>query len=161
VWEYIDRTLLFDETWVLSSQWLKVTSHSLPSAWTYGDVSCKLFRTSARILINPNHLALVTISLPAPSYTIIVLSQLDSRYFTGLSGQSEWMFDFVLFEKGGTEVIAQSLHARFYSRSVNLEVALPEGEYVVHVRLDRQLDTDASTPLSLWSSFFFSWSFAS
>jgi len=102
-----------------------------------------------------SQLALVTISLPSPSYTVIVLSQLDSRYFTGLSGQSEWMFDFVLFEKGGTEVIAESLHARFYSRSVNLEVALPEGDYVVHVRLDRQLDIHASTPSGLWSGRFF------
>jgi hypothetical protein len=41
VWEQIDRTLLFDETWAMSSQWLQVTSRSYPSAWSYGDVSCK------------------------------------------------------------------------------------------------------------------------
>ena len=40
-WEQIDRTLLFDETWVMSSQWLQVTARPLPSAWAYGDVSCK------------------------------------------------------------------------------------------------------------------------
>jgi hypothetical protein len=93
-----------------------------------------------RISIIPCSLpTLVTISLPKPSYTIIVLSQLDSRYYTGLSGQSIWTFDFALFKKGETEAIASSLHSRFYARSVNLEIDLSEGEYVVHVRLDRQV----------------------
>ena len=39
----IDRTLFFDETWTMSSQWLEVTCPSLPSAWSYGEVSCKSF----------------------------------------------------------------------------------------------------------------------
>lgn len=42
-WEQIDRTLLFDSSWVMSSQWLKVTARPLPTAWAYGDVSCKVF----------------------------------------------------------------------------------------------------------------------
>lgn len=41
--EYIERTQLFDDTWVQSSHWLNVTSRPLPSAWQYGDVSCKCF----------------------------------------------------------------------------------------------------------------------
>jgi len=39
----IDRTIFFDETWTMSSQWLEVTCPSLPSAWSYGEVSCKSF----------------------------------------------------------------------------------------------------------------------
>jgi hypothetical protein len=40
-WERIDRTLLFDEAWVMSSEWLRVPTRPLPSAWAFGDVSCK------------------------------------------------------------------------------------------------------------------------
>ncbi len=39
-WERMDKTILFDAHWVMSSQWLHVTARPLPSAWTYGDVSC-------------------------------------------------------------------------------------------------------------------------
>jgi hypothetical protein len=82
----------------------------------------------------------VTISLPAPSYTVIVLSQLDSRYFKDLDTQAQWSFDFMLFKKGEPEPIAPSLYSMlFYARSVNLEIDLAAGEYVVHVRLDRQV----------------------
>lgn len=48
-WHQIDRTLLFDSSWVMSSQWLQVTPRSPYSAWGYGDVSCK------RYLINHQH----------------------------------------------------------------------------------------------------------
>lgn len=46
-----------------------------------------------------------------------------------------WTFDFLLFKKGTKEPIGESSHSRFYARSVNLEIDLNEGEYVVHVRL--------------------------
>jgi hypothetical protein len=50
-WEQIDRTLLFDSSWVMSSQWLKVTVNSLPTAWTFGDVSCREFYYYGRVPI--------------------------------------------------------------------------------------------------------------
>ena len=40
-WESIERTQLFDQSWVQSSHWLNVTGRPLPSAYQYGDVSCK------------------------------------------------------------------------------------------------------------------------
>ena len=75
----------------------------------------------------------VTLSLPAPSLAIIVLSKLDERYFGEISGRSAWSFDFLLFKKGGKEAVGSSSHSRFYSRSVNLEMNLDAGDYVVHV----------------------------
>ena len=46
----------------------------------------------------------------------------------------------MLFKKGEPEPIAPSLYSMlFYARSVNLEVELAAGEYVLHVRLDRQV----------------------
>ncbi|KAJ7327525.1 hypothetical protein DFH08DRAFT_884716 [Mycena albidolilacea] len=118
-WSDIDRTILFDSSWVMSSQWLEVTTRVLPAAWSFGDVS-------------------FTISMAKPSFTMIVLSQLDTRYFRDISGRSRWSLDFVVYKQGETEAIAESLHARYFSRSVNLEIPLEAGEYVVHVRIDRE-----------------------
>ncbi|KAJ7880175.1 hypothetical protein B0H13DRAFT_2345713 [Mycena leptocephala] len=113
-------TLLFDSNWITSSQWLRVTTRPLPSAWTYGDVC-------------------FTITIPKPSFTIIVLSQLDTRYFKDISGRFYWSFDFLLFKRGQTEPIAVSSPPRFWSRSVNLELDLEAGDYVLHVRVDRTM----------------------
>ncbi|KAK0497318.1 hypothetical protein EDD18DRAFT_149737 [Armillaria luteobubalina] len=115
-WEQIDKTILFDAHRVMSSQWLHVTARPLPSAWTYGDVS-------------------FTITLPAATKAVIVLSQLDNRYFKPISGRSYWTFDFVVFKKGNKDVITQSSVS--VGRSVNVELELEAGSYVVHVRLDR------------------------
>ncbi|SJL03409.1 uncharacterized protein ARMOST_06763 [Armillaria ostoyae] len=117
-WERIDKTILFDAHWVMSSQWLHVTAQPLPSAWTYGDVS-------------------FTITLPAATKAVIVLSQLDNRYFKPISGRSYWTFDFVVFKKGNKDLITQSSVSGLLTRSVNVELDLEAGSYVVHVRLDR------------------------
>ncbi|EEB95559.1 hypothetical protein MPER_05452, partial [Moniliophthora perniciosa FA553] len=67
-WDQIDRTRLFDSSWAMSSQWLHVTARPLPCAWTYGDVS-------------------FTFSIPKASPAVIVLSQLDDRFFSEISGR--------------------------------------------------------------------------
>lgn len=41
-WSQIERTQLFDSMWIQSSHWLDVKSRPAPSAWQYGDVSCRL-----------------------------------------------------------------------------------------------------------------------
>lgn len=76
---------------------------------------------------------LVTISLPKPTFAVIVLSQLDWRFFNDISGRCLWTFDFVVFKKGQTEPIAESSHTRFWSRSANVELGLDAGDYIVHV----------------------------
>lgn len=42
VWQEIQRTLIFDDAWVMSSQWLHI-SQPFPSmaSWSYGDISCE------------------------------------------------------------------------------------------------------------------------
>ncbi|KAG6828438.1 hypothetical protein H0H92_007965 [Tricholoma furcatifolium] len=117
-WEQVDRTVLFDSSWIMSSQWLKVTSRPLNLPWAFGDVS-------------------FTVSLPAPSSTVIVLSQLDDRYYRPISGRAYWSFDFVVYRKGESKPITASSPSSMYSRSVNAELHLQAGEYVVHVRLNR------------------------
>ncbi|KAF8651468.1 hypothetical protein AX16_004767 [Volvariella volvacea WC 439] len=116
--QQIDRTLLFDASWVMASQWLHVPARPTPAAWSFGDVS-------------------FTFNLPQPTFAVIVLSRLDSRYFNDIAGRSEWTFDFILFRKDQEEPISESTHSMFYTRSVNLETHLDAGDYVLHVRLDR------------------------
>ncbi|KAK7026056.1 hypothetical protein VNI00_015784 [Paramarasmius palmivorus] len=123
-WDQIDRTILFDSSWVMSSQWLHVIVRPLPCAWTYGDVS-------------------FTFKIPEASPAVIVLSQLDKRFFNEISGRCHWTFDFILYKKGEKDYIAQSSTSRLYKRSVSLEVAsLVAGDYVVHVRLDRHVERE-------------------
>ncbi|KAF9045921.1 cysteine proteinase [Hymenopellis radicata] len=127
-WQDIDRTLLFDSHWVMSSQWLRVFVRPVPSAWSFGDVS-------------------FTISVPEATPAVIVLSQLDGRYFDAISGRSLWTLEFVVFKKGEKHTFVESSSARLYTRSVNVEVNLDPGDYVVHVRLDRVL----YRPLNYWN----------
>jgi len=116
----IDRTIFFDETWTMSSQWLEVTCPPLPSAWSYGEVSYKF-------------------SLSGPTKVVIVLSKLDDRYFRDLRGRANWTMDFSLVRQGEKTPIASSSHSYLYIRSVNLEATLEAGTYLVYVRLDRTL----------------------
>ncbi|KAG6844541.1 hypothetical protein H0H87_006131 [Tephrocybe sp. NHM501043] len=117
-WEMIDRTRLFDASWIMSSQWLMVKPReSFDSG--YGDIS-------------------FTISLDKASSAIIVLSKLDERYYGAFANQVTWSFDFLVFKKGEKIPIAASSPSLARARSVNAEVkVLPAGTYVVHVRLDR------------------------
>ncbi|KAF9461870.1 hypothetical protein BDZ94DRAFT_1310221 [Collybia nuda] len=117
-WDQIHRTILFDSSWVMSSQWLRVPTRPLPSAWSFGDIS-------------------FTFSLPKATFAIIVVSQLDLRYFKEISGTSMWGIDFVLARRGEKGPIAESSSSMLYSRSINLEMNLDAGEYVVYVRIDR------------------------
>ncbi|TFK38216.1 hypothetical protein BDQ12DRAFT_684185 [Crucibulum laeve] len=131
IWENVGRTVLFDENWAMSSQWICVPARPLPSAWSYGDVS-------------------FSFTLPGPSATVIVLSQIDNRYFKDIAGRSFWSLDFVLVKAGEEEPLAQSTHSRLYSRSVNLEIDLTAGDYIVYVRVDHYLGTKETRDIEDW-----------
>ncbi|KAJ7607934.1 hypothetical protein FB45DRAFT_806548 [Roridomyces roridus] len=127
-WDLVEKTLMFDDSWVMSSQWLQVTARQPTAAWSYGDISFTIF-------------------LPAATKAVIVLSKLDTRYFSDISGNSCWTFDFVVYRKGRKEVVAVSGQGRTFLRSVNAEVELEGGEYVVHVRLDRAVNPEIDDTL--------------
>ncbi|KAF9461075.1 cysteine proteinase [Collybia nuda] len=113
-WGHVHRTLLFDSSWVMSSHWLRVPVRPFPSNLEYGDVS-------------------FTINIPKVTRTVIVLSRLDDRYFRDLAGSSDWSFNFILYKKGDPEEIMESQKLYFGLRSVNIELELDAGDYVVHV----------------------------
>jgi hypothetical protein len=72
--------------------------------------------------------------MPTASQTIIVLCQLDDRYFRELSGSNKFTLDFKVFKRGEKKVLMSSSHSTFFRRSVNAELFLEAGEHVVHVR---------------------------
>ncbi|EJU01594.1 cysteine proteinase [Dacryopinax primogenitus] len=131
----VHRTKVLDPTWKLSSHWLEVAGRKFPATWNYGDVS-------------------FTFTMPKSGPTIVVLTQLDTRYFRELAPWTRWSFDFALFKRGEKDVVAVSHHAAIWTRSVNIELDLEEGEYVVHVRFDRRMEKNkdyVSENISGWN----------
>ncbi|KAF7299680.1 Calpain catalytic domain-containing protein [Mycena chlorophos] len=120
--DQIDKTRLFDRSWTVRSEVVRV-SHPRPfpqSAFGYGDVC-------------------FTFTLSTSTAVVVVLSQLDARYFRGLGAHCYWNFDFVLFRRGETAPVDTSPHSRYTSRSVSLEFSeLEAGEYIVHLTYSRQ-----------------------
>ena len=122
----------------MSSQWLLV-SQPFPSmaSWSYGDISCQFsldvlllnFKFKKLILL----FRTVTFSLPVASPAIIVLSKYDVRYFKDIQGPCIWHLDFILAREGETEPLAESSYSFFYTRSVNVELNLEAGNYIVLV----------------------------
>lgn len=68
---------------------------------------------------------------------MIVLQQVDDRYFSEISGYLQYDFDFAVFKQGTTEVYASSYNTDRWCRSQNCEVNLEAGHYVVHVSTTR------------------------
>ncbi|KAF7334595.1 Calpain catalytic domain-containing protein [Mycena venus] len=121
----IDRTRLFDSTFTMRYQVLRVPSRPFPgSGFGHGDLC-------------------FTFSLSKTTFAIIVLSQLDVRYFKGIVPACDLNFDFVLYRRGQKEPIDASSHSPLIARSISLEFPeLEEGEYIVHCRLDKVPFTD-------------------
>ena len=138
MWQEIQRTIIFDDTWVMSSQWLLV-SQPFPSmaSWSFGDISCRFLILFIKInysfLLFFFFFGTVTFSLPVASPTIIVLSKYDVRYFKDIQGPCIWHLDFILAREGETEPLAESSYSFFYTRSVNVELNLEAGNYIVLV----------------------------
>ncbi|KAH7099011.1 cysteine proteinase [Auriculariales sp. MPI-PUGE-AT-0066] len=114
IWTDVERTKLFDESWRMSSLWLNVPTRPLPSPWSFGDVS-------------------FTFDIPKRTNCVIVLAQIDTRYFKEISGCYLWSLDFSVFKDGSEEPLVDNAHQKFFGRSINAEIELDEGNYVVHV----------------------------
>ncbi|KAJ6578940.1 hypothetical protein B0H10DRAFT_1836171, partial [Mycena sp. CBHHK59/15] len=100
--EQLDRTSLFDSSWTMRYEVIRVPSRTFPgSGIGYGDL-CFPF------------------SLSKTEFTTIVLSQLDAQYFKEIASPCYWSFDFILFERGQKEPLDTSSHSCFTSRSVTV-----------------------------------------
>ncbi|KAM0264054.1 hypothetical protein ACHAPA_008426 [Fusarium lateritium] len=107
-WMY--RTRLFDERWTVAQQWTSVSI-----SWLTGYLKKKF-----------------VIEVKEEGMVVIVLSQLDDRYFTDLKGQYQFVLNFLLKSPGEKTPICsvRPVH-QWDRRSVNCEVELEPGTYEV------------------------------
>jgi hypothetical protein len=112
-YQHFDRTRLFGPEWTVSQQW---TSVNVPWSVDYLDTKFK-------------------IRLSRPSPVVIVLQQLDDRYFQGLEGQYEFSLQFRLHKDDEEDYIVRSNGAYYMKRSVSTELDLEAGNYTVLLKV--------------------------
>jgi len=113
VYQRCDRTRLLDDEWTVSQQWLSL---NVPWSISYHDTHFK-----------------VTITQPGP--VIVVLSQLDGRYFRGFQSRYFFKLHFRLHKEGESDYLVRSPHSYYMRRSVSTEVDLEPGTYIVMVKI--------------------------
>ncbi|KAI9372456.1 hypothetical protein BJX61DRAFT_533953 [Aspergillus egyptiacus] len=122
-YQHLDRTRLFGPEWTVTQQW---TSLNIPWSADYHRTKFKLN---------------VTKSGPV----VLVLSQLDTRYFKGLAGEYEFTLKFRLQKEGEDDYIVRSLNNCLISRSTNAEVDLEPGSYYILMKITAYRTGGAST----------------
>jgi hypothetical protein len=108
------RIRLFGPEWKVTQQW---TSLAIPWAGQYQDTKFE-----------------VIIAKTAP--TVLVLSQLDDRYFRGFEGQYDFRLSFRLHRAGEEDYVIRTISDwDFDLRSVSAELELEAGKYEVFVKI--------------------------
>ncbi|KAI2618279.1 cysteine proteinase [Hypomontagnella submonticulosa] len=113
-YQAFDRTRLFGPEWKVTSLW---TTLSVPWTLDYHDTY-------------------FAFSLAKTGPVVIVLSQLDDRYYRGLEGQYRFELNFRLHKDGQEDYVVRSISSIRLNRSVNVELELEEGEYTVLLKID-------------------------
>ncbi|KAJ2971004.1 hypothetical protein NUW58_g9536 [Xylaria curta] len=119
-YQAFDRTRLFTKNWKVTSMW---TTVSVPWTLDYHDTY-------------------FAFSLAKPSPVVIVLSQLDTRYYRGLEGQYRFELNFRLHKKGQEDYVVRSISPYCQTRSVNVELELEAGEYTVLIKVNATRNLD-------------------
>ncbi|OQE26736.1 hypothetical protein PENSTE_c005G00101 [Penicillium steckii] len=112
-YQHFDRTRLFGPEWTITQQW---TTLNVPWSADYH---------SSKFLMD------VTKSGPV----VIVLSQLDTRYFKGLTGEYNFVLKFRVQKEGEEDYMVRSHSSHFMGRSVNAEINLDPGRYHVLMKI--------------------------
>ncbi|KAL1966929.1 hypothetical protein VTN77DRAFT_3673 [Rasamsonia byssochlamydoides] len=112
-YQHFDRTRLFGPEWTITQQW---TSLNVPWSADY-------------------HSTRFVIELTKTSPVVIVLSQLDTRYFRGLEGEYNFTLQFRLEKEGEEDYIVRSRNNYMMNRSVNTDITLDAGRYSVLVKV--------------------------
>ena len=108
-----ERTRLFDDTWTITQQW---TTLDVPWSADYNDTK-------------------FTVTITKQSPVVIILSQLDDRYFKGFEGQYTFQLHFRLDKDGEDDYIVRSHGNYSMRRSVSTDLELEPGKYSVLMRL--------------------------
>ncbi|KAI9644088.1 hypothetical protein NHQ30_007440 [Ciborinia camelliae] len=112
-YQTFDRTRLFNDEWKVTQSW---ASMEVPWTVNYHDTKFSF-----------------TLDNAAP--VMIVLSQLDGRYFCGLEGQYRFELSFRIHKAGEEDYIVRSHGNYWMRRSVTAELELPAGEYDVLMKV--------------------------
>ncbi len=103
-WEVIERTQVFDPTWIQSSHWLEVTAVRLSLLCNMG-----MYRVRTSILWNAEYMLIDMICVcvcsqihapPKDRRRYSSCPQSDDRFYRSLGSSSVWSFDFKLFKVG-------------------------------------------------------------
>ncbi|KAL6364788.1 hypothetical protein LRP88_00760 [Fusarium phalaenopsidis] len=113
-YQSFDRTRLFTPEWRVTQVW---TTLSVPWALDYHDTHFSF-----------------TITKPGP--VVIVLAQLDDRYFRGLEGQYRFELTFRVHKAGKSDYVVRSQTPYRMTRSANVELELEAGDYEVRVKIN-------------------------
>lgn len=123
-YQSLDRTRLFGPEWQITQQW---TTVNVPWSADYNDTMYS-----------------ITVTQPGP--VVVVLSQLDSRYFKGLEGQYTFQLQFRLEKDGDDSCVVRSHSNYSMSRSVSTDVELEPGIYSVLMKITAKRWTGDLTP---------------
>ena len=112
--QHLDRTRIFGPQWSIAQQW---TSVHVP--WT------------------PDyHQTRYSIAVTKSTPVVIVLSQLDRRYFVGLEGQYNFRLQFRVHKAGeDDDYIVRSDPPYYTARSVSTDIFLEEGSYILLMKV--------------------------
>ncbi|OJJ45435.1 hypothetical protein ASPZODRAFT_2109961 [Penicilliopsis zonata CBS 506.65] len=112
-YQHFDRTRLFGPEWTVTQQW---TTLNVPWSTAYH---------STKFVIDMNQQGPV----------VIVLSQLEKRYFKGLGSEYDFVIQFRVQKEGEEDYIVRSQTSYLMSRSVNVEIDLEPGRYYVLMKV--------------------------
>ncbi|RAK73077.1 calpain-like protein [Aspergillus fijiensis CBS 313.89] len=119
-YQHFDRTRLFNDDWTVTQQW---TTLNVPWSADYHNT---------KFIIN--------VSKGGP--VVIVLSQLDDRYYKGLAGEYDFVLKFRLQREGEDDYFVRSHSSDLMYRGVNVEVDLEPGRYHVLMKVTAYRDNE-------------------
>ena len=119
-----ERTRLFGSDWQITQQW---TTVDVPWSADYNKTK-------------------FSVTLTKRSPVVIVLSQLDDRYYKGLQGQYTFQLHFRLDKDGEQDYIVRSHGNYSMSRSVSTDLELDPGTYSVLMKITARRCQDEDTP---------------
>ena len=123
-YQHFDRTRLFGDEWSVTQRW---TSLNVPWSVNYLDTKFK-------------------IRLHKRGPVVIVLSQLDDRYFLGLTGQYTFRLQFRIHAEGEVGYIVRSNVSYYMKRSISTELELDAGTYIILPKITATRDPMYPTP---------------
>ncbi|KAL2001045.1 hypothetical protein VTN02DRAFT_2304 [Thermoascus thermophilus] len=126
-YQHFDRTRLFGPEWTITQQW---TSLNVPWSADY-------------------HSTKFMIELTKKSPVVIVLSQLDTRYFKGLEGEYDFTLQFRIEKEGEGDYIVRSHKNYMMNRSVNTDITLDAGRHFVLMKITAYRNSRVDTPEEL------------